>query len=324
MRVMAERLQFPEGPVALSDGSVPVVEIQRETISRVFPDSRVEVILQTGGGPNGLAVGPDGALYLCNNGGFLFQTIAGFTRTRPGRHPNYTSGRIERLDLSTKTLTTLYDRCGDNLLSGPNDLVFDHSGGFYFSDFGKMRERDRDHGGLYYARADGSHISCVAYPLMSPNGVALSPDDRTVYAAETETGRLWAFDLSGPGVAVRHPFPSPHGGRLLCTMPDYQRFDSMAVEANGNQCVATLTSGAISVISPSGELLRQVRLDDPIVTNICFGGKDLRTAYVTLSGTGRLMAMEWPDAGFKLPYFDHPALRHFTENNEVGSFKPIF
>jgi gluconolactonase len=302
MRILAEGLQFPEGPVALPDGSVLVVEIQRETVSRVWPDGRVDVVHRTGGGPNGLAVGPDQALYLCNNGGFLFRTVAGFNRTRPGTHPDYNGGRIERLDLKTNTLTTLYDRCGEHKLSGPNDLVFDHQGGFYFTDFGKMRERDRDHGGLYYALADGSRIVPVLYPMVSPNGVGLSPDDRTVYVAETETGRLWAVELEAPGVAVRQPFPSPHGGRLLCTLPDYQRFDSMAIDAQGNICVGTLTSGCISVIAPDGTLIRQVRFDDPIVTNICFGGPDMKTAYVTLSGTGRLVAMDWPDAGLRLPY----------------------
>src|SRR5262245_22577388 len=109
IRVVATGLLFPEGPVVEADGSVLIVEIQRETVSRVRPDGRVDIVSETGGGPNGLAVGPDGALYLCNNGGFLFQTIAGYNRTRRGVHPAYTSGRIERLDPETGELRTLYD-----------------------------------------------------------------------------------------------------------------------------------------------------------------------------------------------------------------------
>jgi gluconolactonase len=186
--VLATGLLFPEGPVALPDGSIALVEIQRETISRVAPDGTVSVIANVGGGPNGLAIGPEGAYYLCNNGGFLFQTIAGFNRTRAGVHPDYTSGRIERFDPATGELQTLYDRCGDFPLRGPNDLVFDHAGGFYFTDFGKNRARDRDHAGLYYGRADGSMIVEVAYPLTTANGVGLSPDDSVVYVSETETG----------------------------------------------------------------------------------------------------------------------------------------
>lgn len=217
-------------------------------------------------------------------------------------HPHYTSGRIERFDPQTGALSTLYDRCGDHPLCGPNDIVFDHDGGFYFTDFGKNRLRERDHAGLYYARADGSAIVEVAYPLTTANGVGLSPDDRVVYVAETETARLWAFDLEAPGQARKHPYPSPHGGRLVCGLPGYQRFDSLAVDADGNICVATLVTGCITVVAPSGEVLRQVMVPDGMVTNICFGGIDMKTAYVTMSGTGRLGTPSWPQAGLKLAY----------------------
>ncbi|WP_395674297.1 SMP-30/gluconolactonase/LRE family protein [Inquilinus sp.] len=302
IRVVASGLQFPEGPVVEADGSILIVEIQRETVSRVRPDGTVEVVAQLGGGPNGLAVGPDGALYVCNNGGFLFRTVAGYNRTRLGVHPHYTSGRIERLDPATGEVRTLYDRCGDHPLRGPNDIVFDRSGGFYFTDYGKQRERDRDHGSLYYALADGSRIVELAHPMETPNGVGLSPDEATVYVSETETGRLWAFDLEAPGRSKRHPFPSPHGGRLVCGLPGYQRFDSMAVDALGNICIATLITGCITVIAPDGTVLRQVALPDPIPTNICFGGPDGRTAYITLSGTGQLVAMDWPEPGLPLAF----------------------
>jgi gluconolactonase len=212
---------------------------------------------------------------------------------------DYTGGRIERLDPSTGALSVLYDRYGEHKLCGPNDIVFDAQGGFYFSDLGKSRARDRDHGGLYYALADGSRIVEVAYPILTPNGVGLSPDERTVYVAETETARLWAFDLESPGAAKKHPFPSPHGGRLVAGLGGFQRFDSLAVDAVGNICVATLLSGCISVIAPDGRLLRQVPTGDPVTTNICFGGPDLRTAYVTLSGIGHLVAFDWPEAGLR-------------------------
>ncbi|ACL57233.1 SMP-30/gluconolactonase/LRE family protein [Methylobacterium nodulans] len=301
-QVIASDLQFPEGPVACSDGSLFLVEIQRETITRIAPDGTVAIAAWTGGGPNGLAAGPDGALYVCNNGGFLFQQITGFNRTRPGVHPDYAGGRIERFDPATGDLRTLYDRCGAHRLCGPNDLVFDRHGGFYFTDFGKNRERDRDHAGLYYARADGSYIVEIAYPLVTANGVGLSPDESVVYVSETETGRVWAFDLDAPGQARKHPFPSPNGGRLLCALPGYQRLDSMALDAHGNLCIGTLISGCITVISPAGTILQQVPFPDPMVTNICFGGPNLRTAYVTLSGTGQLVAVAWPESGLPLPF----------------------
>jgi len=302
LHVMATGLLFPEGPVAQKDGSVVIVEIERETISHVKQDGKVDVLAQLGGGPNGIAIGPGGDYYNCNNGGFLFNKVSGLNRTRPGTPEGYTGGWIERVDIKTGKATRLYDTCNGHRLKGPNDIVFDKHGGFYFTDLGKARPRDRDLGGLYYALADGSKIVELAFPFVTPNGVGLSPDGKVVYVAETETGRLWAFDLEEPGKAKKQPFPSPHGGRLVCGLPGYQRFDSLALEANGNICVATIITGCITVISPDGNVVRQVKMPDPITTNICFGGPDLKTAYITLSGTGQLVSMPWPEPGLRLNY----------------------
>src|SRR6185437_4507859 len=128
---------------------------------------------------------------------------------------DYTGGSIQRIDPATGKVTVLYDRCGAHKLCGPNDIVFDTQGGFYFTDLGKARARDRDWGGVYYARADGSKIVEVAHPILTPNGIGLSPDGAVLYVAETETARLWAFDIAEPGVVRKAPFPSPHGGRFI-------------------------------------------------------------------------------------------------------------
>jgi gluconolactonase len=301
LNVMTTGLRFPEGPVAMKDGSVVVVEIERQTVSRVRTDGTIEVVAHTGGGPNGLAVGPDGAFYVCNNGGFVWREEAGMLRpVGPAR--DYTGGRIERVDPRTGAVTVLYDRCGAHKLLGPNDIVFDTNGGFYFTDLGKARARDRDWGGVYYALADGSRIVEIVHPILTPNGIGLAPDEKTLYVAETETARLWAFDIAAPGELSKQSFPSPHGGRLVAGLGGYQRFDSLALEASGNICVATLINGSVSVIAPDGRLVRQPTMPDLFCTNICFGGADLRTAYITLSGTGRLVAMPWPAPGLRLAY----------------------
>ncbi len=301
MRVIAKGLTFPEGPVAQRDGSVVLVEIERQTVTRVRLDGTVTPIARIGGGPNGLAAGPGGSFYVCNNGGFAWRFERGFLRPF-AQSSDYTGGRIERLDPNTGAVQPLYERCGEHRLRGPNDIVFDAHGGFYFTDLGKVRPRERDHGGLYYARADGSGIVEVAYPMLTPNGVGLSPDGRTVYVAETESARLWAFDIQAPGIVAKRPFPSPHGGRLVIGLGGFQRFDSLAVAESGNICVATLITGCITVIAPDGTLLRQVPTDDVLTTNICFGGPDRRIAYITLSGKGQLVAMEWPEPGLKLAH----------------------
>ncbi|HEY4068767.1 MAG TPA: SMP-30/gluconolactonase/LRE family protein [Burkholderiaceae bacterium] len=299
MKILAEGLQFPEGPVAMDDGSVVLVEMRAGRITRVHPDGRIDTVADCGGGPNGAAIGPDAALYVCDNGGSAY--VPGrFTSTGPA--PDYDGGSIRRFDLDTGASTLLYIHCDGHRLSSPNDLVFDVHGGFYFTDFGKKHARSRDAGGVYYALPDGSRIVEVAYSLLSPNGIALSPDGRVLYVAETETGRLWAFDIVEPGVVNKLPFPSPHGGRLVCGLPGFQRFDSLAVEAQGAICVATLITGAVSVIAPTGELLRQQSFPDVYVTNICFGGPNLQTAFVTLSATGQLVSLPWPAPGLRLNF----------------------
>jgi gluconolactonase len=191
-------------------------------------------------------------------------------------------------------------------LKGPNDLVVDRSGAVWFTDLGKRRPRDLDYGGVYWLAPDGRTVKEIAQPFLTPNGIGLSPDERTLYVAETEGARLWAFDITGPGEVVRHPYPSPHGGRLVFQSggKDYKRFDSLAVEASGNVCVATLMTGGISVISPAGELVEFVAMPDRMTTNICFGGPDLKTAYVTLSLSGRLVAQAWPRPGLPLNFLN--------------------
>jgi gluconolactonase len=301
MRVIATGLRFPEGPVAMQDGSIVLVEIERQTVTRVHPDGSTEVVAHTGGGPNGLAVGPDGAFYVCNNGGFMWRLENNLMRPA-GPASDYTGGSIQRIDPKTGSVSTLYDHCGPHKLLGPNDIVFDGLGGFYFTDLGKARARDRDWGGVYYAQADGSKITEIAHPILTPNGIGLSPDGKTLYVAETETARLWAWDIVAPGVLAKQPFPSPHGGRILVGLGGFQRFDSLAVDASGNICVATLVNGSVSVVAPEGGLVSQIPMPDMFCTNICFGGPNLSTAYMTLSGTGQLVAMDWPVSGLRLAH----------------------
>jgi gluconolactonase len=305
IRTVASGLRFPEGPVARLDGSVLLVEIAKGTLTRVLPDGEVSVVAHMGGGPNGAAVGPDGAVYVCNNGGFTWVENERGLQPFMQEPADYAGGKIQRVDLTNGAVQTLYESGPHSLLKGPNDLVFDAHGGFYFTDFGKARGREMDRGAVYYARSDGSLITEVAFPLITPNGCALSPDGDHLYVAETLTGRVWAFEIVSPGEIRRAPWPSPNGGRLVAGVGGYQLLDSMAVDSAGNICVATPINSGITVLSHDGATVRHVPLPgDPYVTNICFGGQELKTAFVTLSSTGRLIAFEWDRAGAKLNYQD--------------------
>ena len=295
--VMTQGLAFPEGPVALSDGAVLVVEIQRGTLTRVAEDGTQSIVAELGGGPNGAALGPDGHCYICNNGGFEWHKGRD-GRVFPGEQPaNYTGGRIERVDLKTGAVETLYEACNGERLKGPNDLVFDQTGGFWFTDHGKTSPRIRDRTGVFYAAADGSRIEEVIFPMEAPNGIGLSPDEKTLYVAETPTGRLWAYAIASPG-ALDVDVPR----RMLAQRPDFHMFDSLAVDASGNVCVATLITGGITSHSPDGSAVEFFAMPDVLTTNIAFGGEDLQTAYITLSSTGKLIKATWPTPGLRLNF----------------------
>ena len=295
-RTVAEGLRFPEGPTPLQDGTVLVVEIARGTLSRVGTDGTVEVVADCGGGPNGSAVGPDGKVWITNNGG-CFDWIDLGSLLVPGPVPDgWTGGSIQRVDLDTGVVETVYTECDGRPLRAPNDLVFDGHGGFWFTDHGVRLERSSDLTGVFYAAADGSSIREVLHPLEAPNGVGLSPAGDRLYVAETHTGRVYAWDVPSPGTATGAGLLAPHG-ELLAGLPGLQLLDSLAVDGEGNVCVGTIGNGGVTVISPDGASVQHLAVDDPLVTNVAFGGDDLRTAYVTASATGRLLAFDWPVDG---------------------------
>ena len=295
MQEITSGLRFPEGPIAMPDGSIVLVEIERQTLSRVQPNGAIEVIAELGGGPNGAAVGPDGAVYVCNNGGFKWQEANGILAPA-GTPDDYSGGRIERIELDSGKFEVLYRECDGQPLNGPNDIVFDAHGGMWFTDLGKTYDAHKDLGFIYYAKTDGSFISRQIGHRETPNGIGLSPDGSRLYFAETITGRVWAYHITAPGVV------DPASGELLVGLPGFQLFDSMAVDAGGFVCVATLVNGGITVISADGESVEHLPTGDPFTTNICFGGENLSTAFITLSGTGRLVSMPWPRPGLELNY----------------------
>ncbi len=296
-----EGLSFPEGPVALEDGSIAVCEIGAGVVTRVAPDGSTSLLADVGGGPNGAALGPDGALYVVNNGGFLWSEVAGMRipldlATGANEPPAFGGGWVDRIDLATGEVQTLYRDCDGRRLHSPNDIVFDAEGGFWFTDLGKMREHDLDRGGVYYAQPDGSSISQPIHGLLGANGVGLSPDGGTLYVAESYTGRLLAWTLDGPG---RPPDTGGlgHGGRIVVATA--AGFDSLAVEADGHVVVAAITHG-VCVVDPATGEHEFLEMPDPMVTNLCFTGEDRRTAYLTMSADGWLAEVTWPRPGLPL------------------------
>ena len=181
----------------------------------------------------------------------------------------------------------LYDAFEGRRLSGPNDVVFDEAGGFWFTDLGKtQRPRARPRAPSTTPPSTATSLTRPVFPAETPNGIGLSPDGGTVYYAETTTARLRARRVTGPGALA--PLESDGTSSVLAGLPGFAGFDSLAVDAAGNVCVATLITGGITVVAPDSSSVVQYSLGDQffdeLTTNICFGGPDLRTAYITLGG----------------------------------------
>jgi gluconolactonase len=244
------------------------------------------------------------SVLVANNGGFLWTDVNGVRipidhPTHTNEPPGFGGGWIERVDLASGDVTVLHRECDGRVLRGPNDLVLDEAGGVWFTDHGKGRRASVDRGGLYYIPPDRGAVVEKAFPLLGPNGVGLSPDNRRVYVAETFTGRLWAWDLEAPGeirpaggsLAVRH------GGVCVAATP--YSFDSLAVEADGRVAIGAIADGIV-VITPDGSEIDVHPVAGDITTNIAFGDTDRRRAVITLSRSGRVVETTWPRPGAPL------------------------
>ena len=292
MTTVATGLHFPEAPVVMRDGSLLFVQIQAKQVSRLKADGKVEVVAQLEGGPNGLAIGPDKALYIANDGGRFSFNQRGPYNFPGGAPADHVGGSIQRLDLRTCQSVPLYDSCDGKRLVAPDDLVFDRHGGMWISDYGKVK----GDAGLYYARADGKSIKQAKGGMNAPNGIGLSPDGKQLHVSEGR--QLWTFDIKGPGeLGPSVSYPDAAHAMLR----ERSVADSLKVLADNKVCVCTLIAGGISIIDPAGQT-EFIQFDDPMTTNLAFGGPDMRDVWLTSSGLGRIVKVRWPYPGLKPAY----------------------
>lgn len=302
--VLVDGLRFPEGPLVLPDGDLLVSELQNCAVQRVAPDGRLTQVAHVPGSPNGLAFGPDGGLYVANMGGWPEAIPEMF----PGTHPDavgYRGGSIQRVDVRTGEVVDVCTHADNGeRLRAPDDLVFDAAGGCWFTDLGRFETGGpfADVTGIYFTALDGSPARRVAPATTPTNGIGITPDGR-LWWTEYLTGRLLVRDIVGPGVLAE---PTVRHGDCVFSHPaPITWFDSLTAMADDGVTVAvhdgseTGRSGVLS-FDRTGALTAFAPFDDLYTTHIAFGGPDLRTAYVTLSVTGRIVTLPWPTAG-------HPA-----------------
>lgn len=318
----------------LDDGGLLVVDIKNASLLRYLPSAEGGYTADTpidlrdptgklGSGPNGAAIGPDGWVYICNDGGKQFLSIpldhqgTQWTLNVAGdAAADYAGGYIQRVHLQTRAVEMWCapDSVGDPIvscsgatfprqtLSSPDDLIFDSTGGFWFTDWGNTQGRSREITGVYYVAA-GSRTPVERIPARSaPNGIGLSPAGDRLYVAETYSRWIACWDLSAPGTVKCNPRAIDGAYMLSASLPGCAILDSLWLDEEGNVYVATmlprgldpLTPGGITVLSPKGELLDFIELDfgvpEPMPSSLCFGGPDRKTAFITCAGTGRILS----------------------------------
>ncbi|HEY2278719.1 MAG TPA: SMP-30/gluconolactonase/LRE family protein [Streptosporangiaceae bacterium] len=232
MRRLAEGLAWPEGPVVLPGERIAFVETYRSQVSVYETGRPVRRLAYTGGGPNAAVTGPDGAVYVTQNGG-----VVGPWRAEDTRAPS-----IQRID-ATGAVEELVTDVGGIKLGAPNDLVFGADGRLYFTDPGGPFDPEHrpDPGRVLAVALDGAGEVIAELPPVYPNGIAAQPDG----------GIVWAE--SYPRALQRR---RPDG-----TVTEVHRFadeaavpDGFKIAPDGRYYVATVTSGGVHILTPDGDL----------------------------------------------------------------------
>ncbi len=355
IELIVSGLGYPEGPIHCSDGSIMLVEIKSEQLT-IIPrgGGTPHKVAAIPGGPNGAAVAPDGEILVCNDGGFTWIPIPNATNPIvwvAGNQPeNYIGGILQSVDVTTGAVADLATEAsvrefppGNSVpnwsppydLKGLDDLVVDEAGGVWFTDYGKIRERDKDVTGVYYMSPDRQTVTQKIYPLNNPNGIALSPDGKRLYVALTFERKVVYYELTEPGEIAPNKHVIDGSYLLTADLEGQSVLDSMAVDNEGNVYVATmlpegnnpLSNGGISIISPDGDvefvpIVLPGNAVAPLPSNICFGGPDMKTAFITCGGTGHLISMPAEVPGLKLNFggseFDASVIPGYSPKKLAG------
>ena len=235
-----------EGPAVDVNGNLYAVNYSKEgTVGKITltGDSSIFIELPDGSVGNGIRFNSHGDMLIAD----------------------YTKHNILKVDMATKQITVY---AHDSTMSQPNDIAIDNQDRLYASD-----PNWKAGTGRIWRVDTGGRISLLEGNMGTANGIEVSPDNKTLYVNESVQRKVWAYDLSSSGTISNK--------RLLIEFPDFG-MDGMRCDVDGNLYIARHGKGTIAKVSPAGKLLLEIKLLGSKPSNIAFGGKDGRTAYVTL------------------------------------------
>lgn len=264
---VATTVAFTEGPTVARDGTVYFTETTGERIMRLAPDGKLSVYREKSNGANGLLLDPEGRLVACEG--------------------NRANPRVTRTNVATGAIEVLAAEWQGQKFTAPNDVTIDGAGRLYFTDL--------PGGAVYRIDAPGKVERILAAPeIQRPNGIQISPDNRTLYLVEANqqpggARLIRAYDLSPEG--------RPSRMRVHYDFKRGRSADGMSIDTAGNLYLSaglnrprgtseTLdTKCGIHVVSPQGKLLRFIPVPEDTITNNAFGGPDMKTLYITAGKT---------------------------------------
>jgi len=275
----ATTVAFTEGPACAADGTVFFSDIANNRMMQFQPDAgTLSVFRDPSGRANGLLFDVEGRLLACE----------GNEWTDDDGHR-----RVTRTDLSTGDIEVLTERFDGQRYNAPNDIAARSNGQLFFTD-PCYHDRDRmemEHESVYRIDPDGTVTRLITQPdVERPNGIALSPDERTLYLVDScpvvgGNRKIWAFDLSEDGNVSQQ--------RVVFDFAPGRGGDGMAVDQRGHLYVAAGihrprgphetddVPPGIWILRPPDELVGRIPIPEDVLTNVTFGGDDLTTLYVT-------------------------------------------
>lgn len=278
----ATLIAFTEGPAAAADGAVYFTDmVNNRIICLPCAGARFEVWSADSGRSNGLLFDPQGRLLACEGNEF-----------GPGGRR-----RITRTDMATGAVEVLTERFDGVQYNAPNDIAARTNGQIFFTDpcYGDRTTMQMTHESVYRIDLDGTVTRLITQPdIQRPNGIALSPDERTLYLVDScafigGNRKIWAFDLSEAGTVSNQ--------RLIYDFGGGRGGDGIAIDQQGNLYIAagiraprgphesTEVPTGIYILSPQGEKLGYLNIPEDVITNCTFGGDDLKTLYITAGKT---------------------------------------
>jgi gluconolactonase len=250
---LAGDFKFTEGPAADADGNVFFTDQPNDRILKWSTDGKLSKFMQPCGRSNGLCFDADGNLWACAD----------------------EKNELWRIDPKGKVTVVVKDYKG-KLLNGPNDIWIRPDGGLYLTDpyykrdYWKRGPKEQDKEAVYFLSADHKTLTRVADDLQQPNGIIGTPDGKVLYVADIKGNKTYAYDIEADG-ALKNK-------RLFCELGS----DGMTIDDQGN---VYLTGRGVTVFDKDGKKVEHIDVPEPWTANVCFGGKDRKTLFITASGS---------------------------------------